>query len=680
MVLLAVAACEQVEVSVVEVARVEVTPANATVQVNATTRYTAAVLNSSGVPLPGRHVAWRMVDPGVAEVDASGLVRGLAAGTTRVEAVSEGATGSATVTVVARQPTITVAPNSLAFVAFQGGASPAPRTVDITDAQGVPLTGLTAEVAYPAGQPAGWIAATLASTTAPATLTVSVVTGTLPAGTYSATIRIGAAGASNTPQAVQVAFIVQPPPPAIGLGQTSASLATTASGEDPAPLEIAITNTGTGTVTELASSITYAAGQPAGWLAAVLAGSTAPTTLTLVATRGALAVGTYSATVRLTAAAANSPVDLPVTFTVSTSPPGEPTNLQAQPLSASDVRLTWSAAPGAVAWYLIERRPGGAAFGVIDSVAAGTLTYTDTGLDAGTEYTYRVEACNAGGCSGYSNEASATTGVAAPGPPSGLQATAVSQSQVNLAWTASTGTVETYRIERRTASGSFAVIATVGGGTLAHQDTGLDAGTEYTYRVEACNAAGCSGYSNEASATTTSPSTVPGEPADVTATAVSSTEVRVSWTAPGGQSSYLIRMREAGGGPWSAPVTVPGTDTSYTRGGLQPNRQYQFQVAACNAAGCSDYSSPVSATTLAASAAGPGPSAEDGTLPGVRASADRSQVAALHRTSDARRIIVARRRPHRLMARRRQLPSPAALQHAASARLAAVPGEDAVRA
>jgi fibronectin type 3 domain-containing protein len=281
--------------------------------------------------------------------------------------------------------------------------------------------------------------------------------------------------------------------------------------------------------------------------------------------------------------------------------PGAPSNLQATAVSASQINLSWTAASGTVAHYRIERRTDGGAFAVIDSVGGATLSYQDTGLAEATQYTYRVVACNAGGCSAPSSEASATTGQVAPGAPSNLQATAVSASQINLSWTAASGTVAQYRIERRTGGGAFAVIDSVGGATLSYQDTGLAAATQYTYRVVACNAGGCSAPSNEASATTAS-ITVPAVPGNVSAQPLSSTEVQVTWTAPGGQLSYLVRMRQGFGGPWNAATEVGGNATSYTQTGLQPGTAYQFQVAACNGAGCSEYSSPASVTTLSSDA------------------------------------------------------------------------------
>src|SRR2546429_154512 len=93
----------------------------------------------------------------------------------------------------------------------------------------------------------------------------------------------------------------------------------------------------------------------------------------------------------------------------------------------------------------------------------------------------------------------------APTAPSSLTATAVSGSQVNLSWTASTDNVGVtgYPVERCQGAGCtrFAPLVTAPGPT--YSDTGLGANTSYSYRVRATDAAGnLSGYSNVASAAT----------------------------------------------------------------------------------------------------------------------------------------------------------------------------------
>lgn len=56
-----------------------------------------------------------------------------------------------------------------------------------------------------------------------------------------------------------------------------------------------------------------------------------------------------------------------------------------------------------------------------------------------------------------------------------------------------------FEIERRAETGSFFSLASTGPDVTTYQDAQLIVGTLYTYRVRACNVAGCSDYSNEAS-------------------------------------------------------------------------------------------------------------------------------------------------------------------------------------
>lgn len=96
------------------------------------------------------------------------------------------------------------------------------------------------------------------------------------------------------------------------------------------------------------------------------------------------------------------------------------------------------------------------------------------------------------------------SGPTVPAAPSGLSATAASSSQINLAWTDNASNETTYKVERATASGGpWAEIAgSLAANTTTAQATGLAASTTYYFRVRCSNAAGNSGYSATASATT----------------------------------------------------------------------------------------------------------------------------------------------------------------------------------
>ena len=85
-----------------QVATVNVTPFTALLTVGDTVRLRAATLDAGGTALPGRVVAWSTESAMTATVSSSGLVMAIAPGSVRISALSEGRTGQATLTIVAR--------------------------------------------------------------------------------------------------------------------------------------------------------------------------------------------------------------------------------------------------------------------------------------------------------------------------------------------------------------------------------------------------------------------------------------------------------------------------------------------------------------------------------------------------------------------------------------------------
>jgi uncharacterized protein YjdB len=127
-----------ITVTNVPVASVTVSPATASLTVGATTQLTATPKDSNGTALSGRAVTWATSNAAVATVSASGLVRGVAAGSATVTATSEGKSGTAAMTVTnVPVATVTVTPAIATLVAG--------RTLQLTatpkDALGNPLSG-----------------------------------------------------------------------------------------------------------------------------------------------------------------------------------------------------------------------------------------------------------------------------------------------------------------------------------------------------------------------------------------------------------------------------------------------------------------------------------------------------------------------------------------------------------
>ncbi len=129
---------------------------------------------------------------------------------------------------------------------------------------------------------------------------------------------------------------------------------------------------------------------------------------------------------------------------------------------------------------------GGCSNFVQVGTATGT-TFNNTGLTQNTSYSYRVRAGDAASnLSSYSNTASAATSDGqVPTAPSGLAATAISGTQINLSWTASTDNVGVtqYLVESCSGVGcsNFAQIGTTAGTTF--NNTGLTQSASYSYRV-----------------------------------------------------------------------------------------------------------------------------------------------------------------------------------------------------
>ncbi len=222
-------------------------------------------------------------------------------------------------------PWLLVTPNLRNFSGTVGGVAPAAKTISVTNAGtvGSTLTGLSVSgISYGLGEPTGWLTtATLNTTTAPATLTLRPTVGALPAGVYNATLSISSPVAIKSPATVNVKFTVATPTtPLIAVTPISRGFSATFGGAAPAAKTFSISNTGIGTLSGLGvGSITYGVGEPTGWLTtATLNTTTAPATLTVQPTIGALPAGSYTAKVPITSGVAgNSPINVTVTFTVS---------------------------------------------------------------------------------------------------------------------------------------------------------------------------------------------------------------------------------------------------------------------------------------------------------------------------------------------------------------------------
>jgi uncharacterized protein YjdB len=127
-----------ITVQIPPVASVAVNPPSSTIAVNGTVQLSATLRDANGAQLSGRTVTWQTSAAGIATVDGSGLVRGVAAGQATITATSEGKTGTATITVqLPPVASVTVTPASPSI----GVSQTVQMVATLRDANGAELTG-----------------------------------------------------------------------------------------------------------------------------------------------------------------------------------------------------------------------------------------------------------------------------------------------------------------------------------------------------------------------------------------------------------------------------------------------------------------------------------------------------------------------------------------------------------
>ncbi|HKQ23581.1 MAG TPA: putative glycoside hydrolase, partial [Burkholderiales bacterium] len=182
-----------------------------------------------------------------------------------------------------------------------------------------------------------------------------------------------------------------------------------------------------------------------------------------------------------------------------------------------------------------------------------------------------------------------------PSIPTGLRGTAVSSTQINLSWNASTDNVGVrgYQVFR-----NDTMIGTTT--TTSFQSTGLAANTTYSYRVLAFDTVNYSGWTPTAVSVRTlgSPSgpdtTDPSIPTGLTGTAVSSSQINLSWNASTdnvGVRGYQVFRND----------TMIGTtaNTWFQNTGLAAGTTYNYRVLAFDASNYSGWTpTAVSVKTL----------------------------------------------------------------------------------
>jgi len=277
-------------------------------------------------------------------------------------------------------------------------------------------------------------------------------------------------------------------------------------------------------------------------------------------------------------------------------------SLTASNTSQTSLTLSWSGATDnkAVTGYKVYQGTT-----LLTSTPVTGTSYNVTGLTAATEYNFKVQAGDAAGnwsTNGPSKNVTTLAGTSsdtkAPTWPSAssLNASGVTQTGLTLSWSAATDNtaVTSYKVYK---NGSLLGTAT----GSSYNVTGLTAATQYTFKVEAGDAAGNWSTNGPSKTVTTSAGTssdtaAPTWPttSSLNASSVTHTGLTLSWSAATDNTAVTGYKVYNNG---SLLGTVTGT--SYNVTGLNAATQYTFKVEAGDAAGNWSTNGPSKTVTLA---------------------------------------------------------------------------------
>ena len=273
----------------------------------------------------------------------------------------------------------------------------------------------------------------------------------------------------------------------------------------------------------------------------------------------------------------------PVCVTTPTVPVG-PTVTEGGPISGSEIQVKW-----------IDNSNNEMGFRVSNGtttieIGANTNIYVWGGLAQGSTTCLSVRAYNLAGESPLppgSGHMCVTTPIVPPAPGS-VAATAMSGSAIQATW-ARYGTETGFRVSDGTTT------TTVGATTTWYLSSGLAQGTTRCFSVQSFNLAGSSPWTPGVCATTP---TVPAAPTGVAATAVSDSEIRVTWAdASDNETGFRlveVHIEQPHESKTEIPSpkadgtrTVAANTTSYLWGGFVPGSTRCFSVQSFNLAGSS---------------------------------------------------------------------------------------------
>ena len=220
--------------------------------------------------------------------------------------------------------------------------------------------------------------------------------------------------------------------------------------------------------------------------------------------------------------------------------------------------------------------------------------WTDTGVSPNTQYEYMIRVKGTDEThiqDDYSDYSDKVTILSLPETPTNLQVYA-DKKTIHIYWS-HTGNCDGFKIYIKSGLLIWAwnLVDTLPKTTFSYIINAANYGA-YTYKVAAYNSGGLSPSNPSGTAYVLSP------PSGLSATALSSTSIKLSWNPVDSNATQIVIFRSEDGTSWTNYQTISSSLTTWTDTNCLPSKTYWYSLWAKRDKNNSDWSNKVSATTL----------------------------------------------------------------------------------
>ncbi len=271
--------------------------------------------------------------------------------------------------------------------------------------------------------------------------------------------------------------------------------------------------------------------------------------------------------------------------------PGTPGSVNATNNQVQQVTVSWSAASGALGYYVYRNTSNTTSGATLIGGTSGTSFVDSSGTTLATYY-YFVKAWNFTADGSFSASHSGVALNPVPAAPTGLSGSTDEVGQISIDFTPSTyaTSFSIYRNTSNTTSGA----TLIAGSFFYHpyvDSSGLSSGVTYWYFLKATNATGTSGFSSGVSGAILVAPVAPGAayPNQFNVSTNLYRHVTIDWTASPGADTYDI-YRGPTTNPLDATLLASGlTSPSYDDTSVTDSTPMYYWAKAINAAGSSGF-------------------------------------------------------------------------------------------